>query len=159
MALSKMLKSKWLKILIFPLIILVIQILPIKFPKTNNSEPKITLDKNISSPLLRACGDCHSMKPNLPWYFKVQPISQIIYYDIENGRNVFIFDEWDNYSAIKKFRILEKSLRLIKNGEMPPSMYKFLNSDIQFKKEEIEKLSEFISQQNQNIDKRRGWIP
>jgi ABC-type transport system involved in multi-copper enzyme maturation permease subunit len=44
---------------------------------------------------LRACGACHSNQSNMPWYTQIAPVSWVTQRDVDLGREVLNFSEWD----------------------------------------------------------------
>jgi mono/diheme cytochrome c family protein len=42
-----------------------------------------------------ACGDCHSNLTTWPWYSNVAPVSWLVQSDVDEGRGVMNFSEWD----------------------------------------------------------------
>jgi hypothetical protein len=44
---------------------------------------------------VRACFDCHSNETRWPWYSQVAPVSWLVQHDVEEGRRVLNFSEWN----------------------------------------------------------------
>jgi hypothetical protein len=66
----------------------------------------------------RLCFDCHSNETVWPWFSHVAPISWLIQRDMEHGRRVVNFSEWDR----RQNEALE-SANALRSGEMPPRRY------------------------------------
>ena len=48
---------------------------------------------------VRACYDCHSNETTWPWYSNVAPMSWLVQRDVDEGRGVLNFSEWDQPQA------------------------------------------------------------
>ncbi len=77
-----------------------IQLIPV-----NHSNPPATAqlkwDSTQTEDLARrACMDCHSNETVWPWFSYVAPISWLIYYDVQTGRGVMNFSEY-NVTSLK----------------------------------------------------------
>jgi mono/diheme cytochrome c family protein len=67
---------------------------------------------------VRACFDCHSNETTWPWYTSVAPISWLAQWDVDEGRRVLNFSEWD-----RPQREAPESAKTVRQGEMPPWFY------------------------------------
>jgi len=67
----------------------------------------------------RACADCHSNETKYPWYSNVAPVSWLVAYDIDEGREHF------NVSmlGIQKKNEGEDAAKEVRKGEMPMWIY------------------------------------
>lgn len=70
----------------------------------------------------RACYDCHSNETVWPWYSNIAPVSWLIQHDVEEGRSVLNFSEWNRPQYG-----LEEVGEVVYNQEMPPSYYTILH--------------------------------
>ncbi|MCB1199905.1 MAG: heme-binding domain-containing protein [Leptospiraceae bacterium] len=152
-------KNLWITGILFTGIFVLIQVLPVKQVKIIPSTIAIPSPEKIIRPLVVNCKDCHSLNPTLPWYARINPVSFYINNEIEEAREQFIFENWDKYSKLKQLRILEKSLREIKNNEMPPFFYSLVNSEKQLTEGEVQALSDYIDFLSKQTEQHRGWIP
>lgn len=66
----------------------------------------------------RVCFDCHSNETVWPWFSHVAPLSWLIQRDVEHGRRVVNFSEWDRPQHEAR-----ESARTLRSGEMPPRRY------------------------------------
>ena len=67
---------------------------------------------------VRACFDCHSNETKWPWYSKVAPMSWAVQLDVENGRDVVNFSEWN-----RNYELATYAGRRTMEGMMPPYKY------------------------------------
>lgn len=65
------------------------------------------------------CYDCHSNLTKWRWYSNVAPSSWLIEHDVEDGRGILNFSEW-NKPQPDAGELVEK----VESGEMPPLQYK-----------------------------------
>ena len=66
----------------------------------------------------RACFDCHSNDTRWPWYSTVAPVSWIIQHDVERGRRMLNYSEWDRPQEVAR-----ASAEVVGRGTMPPRHY------------------------------------
>ena len=112
---------KWGCIVIFVLFLL-IQFIPID---RNNPpvESEVPATLEVRSILKRSCYDCHSNETIWPWYSRVAPVSWLVIYDVNEGRNELNFSTWNKYSSSKKAKKLKEVAEEIEEGEMPLWIY------------------------------------
>ncbi|MEZ0311950.1 MAG: heme-binding domain-containing protein [Myxococcota bacterium] len=70
----------------------------------------------------RACFDCHSNETHWPWYAHVAPFSWLVQRDVDVGRRVVNFSEWD-----RPHEEADESAETVLEGEMPPAAYVLLH--------------------------------
>jgi len=73
----------------------------------------------------RACFDCHSNLTEWPWYSRVAPSSWLVQSDVDTGRGVFNFSEWDRSQDVDA----EEMAEAIRGGSMPPWFYAIAHAD------------------------------
>lgn len=105
---------------------LVIQLVPYGRAHSN---PPATKAWQFDSPRTEqladdACGACHSNLTNWPIESNVAPFSWLIERDVDEGRGIFNYSEWDRGQQAPIDEITE----VIDEGEMPPIQYKLLHS-------------------------------
>ncbi len=69
-----------------------------------------------------SCYSCHSNETEWPAYSYVAPMSWLVRYDVEKGRNKFNFSDWDPHDA-------EDAIDMIEGGRMPLSRYVMIHRD------------------------------
>ena len=69
------------------------------------------------------CYDCHSNLTKWRWYSNVAPASWLVEHDVEDGRAILDFSEWDKPQP-GAGELVEK----VESGEMPPLQYKLAHS-------------------------------
>lgn len=103
-------------------LLLAIQLVPYGRDHTN---PPVTrparLDPATQQTVAEACADCHSNLTRWPWYASVAPASWLAQSDVDGGRKILNFSEWD--TAQPALAELEEAIR---EGEMPPLKYRLL---------------------------------
>ena len=71
-----------------------------------------------------ACGACHSNLTDWPLDSNVAPFSWLVQSDVEGGRGILNFSEWDRSGQPAFDEVAEA----IDSGEMPPLQYKLMHS-------------------------------
>ena len=72
----------------------------------------------------QACYDCHSNETVWPWYTNIAPMSWLIQRDVDEGREVLNFSEWDRGEMEA-----EEIFEVIREGEMPPRQYTLIHPE------------------------------
>jgi hypothetical protein len=67
---------------------------------------------------VKACFDCHSNQTHWPWYSSVAPVSWLVQRDVDEGRRVLNFSEWQ-----RSQEEAAESGEAITEREMPPAAY------------------------------------
>lgn len=116
-----------------------IQIVPYGRDHTN---PPVTQEVKWDSPRTRdlavgACYDCHSNLTTWPWYSNVAPMSWLIQKDVDEGREILNFTEWDRPQESESDEIVE----VVREGEMPPWQYEPLHPAGRLSSSEQEELA------------------
>ncbi|MBI5349739.1 MAG: heme-binding domain-containing protein [Chloroflexi bacterium] len=114
------------KVLMISAVLLVVavigmQLVPVWLLKTNPSvtaEPKWDSEQTRAL-AKRACFDCHSNETVWPWYSNVAPVSWLIIFDTQRGRNEINFSQW----ASRQSRKAREAGETVRKNEMPPPMY------------------------------------
>ncbi|MEK7809015.1 MAG: heme-binding domain-containing protein [Chloroflexota bacterium] len=100
---------------------LLMQLLPVWLLKTNPpvaAEPKWDSEQTRAL-TKRACFDCHSNETVWPWYSNVAPVSWLIIFDTQRGRNELNFSQWTSGQSRKA----REAGETIRKDEMPPPIY------------------------------------
>lgn len=82
-----------------------------------------------------ACFDCHSNETVWPWYANVAPISWFAQHDVEEGRRILNFSEWD-----RGHQGTREAAESIREGEMPPIYYGWLHPAARLDAQEMDRL-------------------
>ncbi len=98
-----------------------IQLVPYGRNHTNPSVVSEPVWNNSTTKALaqRACFDCHSNQTVWRWYSNIAPFSWLIQRDVDQGRRVLNFSDWQNANSRRVSRISE----VITRGSMPPIQY------------------------------------
>jgi hypothetical protein len=117
------LRRRWRRLAIgAALVALLIQLVPYG---RDHASGGTTAEPGWDSPRTRAlfmdaCGDCHSNLTKWPWYSNVAPVSWLTQSDVDGGRQTFDVSNWDRSRHVD----VERMVRAITSGEMPPIYYK-----------------------------------
>ena len=111
--------AKWLVLGVVALLLL-IQLVPYG---RDHSNPPVTRSAKWPTgqgeQLARqSCYDCHSNLTKWRWYSNVAPVSWLVQHDVEDGRDVLNFSEWDSGQPD-----LGEVTEQVTSGEMPPRQY------------------------------------
>jgi hypothetical protein len=131
----------WKKYLIgLGVVVVGIQLVPVE-----RENPPVTLDvgapPEIDAILRRSCYDCHSNEVQWPWYAYVAPASWLVSQDVERGRELLNFSEWDRYDADMQISLVYDTYDVTDAGEMPLPIYLTMHGDAELTPDEIEQLS------------------
>jgi mono/diheme cytochrome c family protein len=108
-------------------VFLLVQAVPYGRAHTN---PRTVQEPKWNSPATRAlaqqgCFDCHSNLTEWPWYTSVAPVSWLTTRDVDDGRKVLNFSEWQRPQDAD----LEDVIDSIRGKDMPPWQYRLLHKD------------------------------
>jgi hypothetical protein len=92
----------------------------------------------------RACFDCHSNETAWPWYSRVAPVSWLIHWDVNNGRKVLNFSEWE--SGRREGENPKKIREELVEGEMPPTQYTLIHPEARLTKKEQQQLADGLAE-------------
>lgn len=116
---------------------IIIQFIPYGHQHSNPpvaQEPNWT-DNQTRELAARACFDCHSNETDWPWYSNIAPVSWLVTRDVEIGRRVLNFSEW-NRPQHEAGEVSE----VVRSGEMPPSYYAFMHPEANLSEAEMQTL-------------------
>jgi len=103
-------------------LMLLIQLVPYG---RDHSNPPVTkaaaFDAATRQIVTDTCADCHSNLTRWPWYASVAPASWFVQSDVDGGRKILNFSEWDQPQPA-----LAKLVKVIADGQMPPLKYRVL---------------------------------
>lgn len=85
-----------------------------------------------------SCKNCHSNQTAWPWYSHVAPFSWIVSHDVQRGRRLLNFSEWNTYSPQKRQEKLEAICEQVLNGDMPDGKYLLIHRSARLNQEEQE---------------------
>lgn len=116
---------------------LLIQLLPYG---RDHSNPPVVQEPDWDRPrtrelAVRACFDCHSNETRWPWYSHVAPVSWLLQWDVDEGRRIVNFSEWQ-----RRYEEAGESAETVLEGEMPPWYYEVLHPPAKLTAEEKDEL-------------------
>jgi hypothetical protein len=119
-------------------VIIAMQLVPYGRDHTNPSARK---EPQWDSPqtrelVVRACFDCHSNQTRWPWYSNVAPISWLVQADVDEGRHVLNFSEWQ-----RPYEEAEESGETVRDREMPPRSYLLVHPEARLSERERQQLA------------------
>ena len=93
----------------------------------DHSNPPVTAEPQWDSPRTRelaagSCFDCHSNLTVWRWYSNVAPLSWLIQRDVDEGRQLLNFTEWDRSQGG-----LDEIGEVVGEGGMPPAQYTLIH--------------------------------
>lgn len=130
--------AKWAGILLVVGLV-VIQLIPYGRDHTN---PPVQSEPNWDSPQTRAlaeraCFDCHSNETEWPWYSNIAPFSWLVQHDVNEGREILDFSEWDQGGRPRE---ADEMWEVLQRGNMPPAVYTPLHPNAKLTPAEVEQL-------------------
>lgn len=81
---------------------------------------------------MRACADCHSNETKWPFYAGIAPISWLVQYDVNEGREHFNVSMWGKQKKNEGDEAAEE----FREAEMAPWFYLILHPEAKFSKTE-----------------------
>lgn len=85
---------------------------------------------------MAACFDCHSNITAWAWYTNVAPLSWLVQRDVEEGREVLNFSEWQRPQEVDVREVME----VLREGSMPPLQYRLLHGNARLSDTEKQEL-------------------
>jgi hypothetical protein len=99
-------------------------------PSANSHSPLLVgaqIDSGARQLIERSCRDCHSEATRYPWYSYVAPVSWLIDYDVQQGREHLNLSRWEEYSLIRRERALSEIANQVRDGAMPLWQYTWIH--------------------------------
>jgi hypothetical protein len=130
-------KYKILGLLVF--LAVIIQFIPYGKEHTTQAvmaEPKWDSPKTKEL-FARACADCHSNETKWPWYSTIAPVSWLVRYDVDEGREHFNVSMW----GLQKKNKGDEAKEEFDEGDMPPWFYLIPHPEARLSQSETEELS------------------
>lgn len=143
-----------MKKVVFGLLLLIVAIQFIRPDMSNapedaskNIRAHVKVPDEISSILVRSCGDCHSNTTKWPWYSKIAPASWVIADDVLLGRQHLNFSEWGTYSQKKMGKKLYQVAEVAADKSMPLSLYLLAHKEAELSPDERKILAKWADEQ------------
>ena len=119
-------------------ILLAIQLVPYGRHHVN---PPMTGEPSWDSPATRAlakqaCFDCHSNETEWPAYARIAPVSWLVQRDVDEGRAVLNFSEWQRPQKEAK-----EASKEVREDEMPPAAYRLMHAHARLSPADREQLA------------------
>lgn len=83
----------------------------------------VDVPADVLSMIESSCLDCHSHRTEWPWYSNIAPMSWLVAYHADHGRDYVDFDAWGSYSPYEQQDAFEEIAEVVSSGEMPLSVY------------------------------------
>ncbi|MCM5662243.1 heme-binding domain-containing protein [Galbibacter mesophilus] len=137
---------------LFILLILFLGLQLFRYTKNTSEEINNTADflystsapKEISDLFLNACYDCHSNNTHYKWYDEVVPINWYITQNINQGKFVLNFSEWESLSVLDREVALRAMLFDIQTEKMPKKMYATLHKEARLSEADKKRLVAWV---------------
>lgn len=122
--------------------VLAIQLVPYG---RHHSNPPLRSEPPWDSPATRAlakqaCFDCHSNETEWPAYASIAPVSWLVQHDVDEGRAVLNFSEWQR----AREEASEASEELLE-GEMPPAAYLLIHAHARLSRTDRDRLAQGLA--------------
>ena len=109
-------------------VLVIAQFVPVD--RTNPAvETSVDAPAEVVAVLERACYDCHSNETVWPAYSRIAPISWLVAYDVNEGREAVNYSTWNRYTAEERAELREETWEELAEGEMPLKLYPLLHTD------------------------------
>lgn len=130
--------KRFVKVVLLVLLLgfVVIQAVPVRRDNPPVRAPLVA-PAEVQAILRRSCYDCHSNETKWPWYAYVAPVSWLVAYDVEEGREHLNFSEWGEYASTKRVSKASSAIEEIEEGEMPLPKYVRIHGDAAVKPEDL----------------------
>ena len=113
------------------LLILLMMGIGLQFFRPPLENPPVTGDiqapPEVKAILRRACYDCHSNETRLAWFDQPVPAYWLVVKDVNDGRRVLNFSNWDSLTPAQQEAKLFESVMQIEQHAMPQSNYTLLH--------------------------------
>ena len=131
----------WLKRLGLAMLAALVLVQLVPYGRAHDNPP-VTAEPNWDSPrtaqlVEQACADCHGNQTDWAWYSNVAPASWLVERDVEEGREILNFSEWDRPQGEAG-----EAAETVEEGEMPPWQYKIMHSSARLSEAEKRDLAE-----------------
>lgn len=121
--------------------------LGIQFIPVKQANPPVTGDLvapgAVTAVLRKSCYNCHSNETTWPWYTHIAPGSWLITWDVDRGRKLMNFSEWDKYDAEQKGFYNSQIYQMVSTKQMPPVQYMILHPEARLDSEMIMTLKQW----------------
>ncbi|MET1000376.1 MAG: heme-binding domain-containing protein [Acidimicrobiia bacterium] len=88
----------------------------------------------------QSCYSCHSNETDWPLYSYAAPMSWLVRTDVEEGREMLNFSEWDRDAGEA-----DDAIDAIDDGSMPPSSYTRIHGDANLTAEEAQRVIDALA--------------
>jgi hypothetical protein len=88
-----------------------------------------------------SCYSCHSNETDWPFYAYVAPMSWLVRYDVERGRDELNFSDWDEFSDEA-----DDAVEMVREGDMPLDRYTWIHRDAALTQAERDHLVDALMQ-------------
>jgi len=96
----------------------------------------------VRAVLERACYDCHSHETRWPWYARVAPVSWLVAWDVEHGREHLNLSDWP-LDELDREELITEIYEEVAEGEMPLWYYLPLHPEARLEESEVDLLREW----------------
>ena len=120
------------------------------------SNPPVRSEPPWDSPTTRAlakqaCFDCHSNETEWPAYASIAPASWLVRHDVDEGRAVLNFSEWQ-----RPQEEAAKAAEELLEGEMPPTVYLLMHAHARLSTADHDRLARGLANRSNYVFEIRG---
>ncbi len=109
-------------------------------PVTDESrtiQAQVGTANGLAPVLNRSCSDCHSNATLWPWYTQIAPVSWLMAYGVNKGRDAVNFSEWAAYPRPQQRVLLIESCNAVTQGRMPGA-YTLLHPEMRLSAQDVD---------------------
>ncbi len=132
------------------IILMIVVLIAIQFVPVDKTNPPVTGEIKAPSEVMEilrvSCYDCHSNETVWPWYSNIAPMSWLVAYDVDEGREHMNFSEWESYSEEDKAEDIEEIWEEIEEGEMPLWYYLIIQTQARLSADQKETIRKWVEE-------------
>lgn len=132
------------------IILIIVVLIAIQFVPVDKTNPPVTGEIKAPSEVMEilrvSCYDCHSNETVWPWYSNIAPMSWLVAYDVDEGREHMNFSEWESYSEEDKAEDIEEIWEEIEEGEMPLWYYLIIQTQARLSADQKETIRKWVEE-------------
>ena len=141
----KLIKKKMFRVFL----LLLLGVVAVQFIQPRFENPPVTGDitapAEVKAVLKKACFDCHSNETKLVWFDRISPASWLVAKDIQNGRNIINFSEWDKLNPAQQKDKFWEIVNHAASGVMPPKQYALMHPEVKLSEADLAILKNYVA--------------
>lgn len=106
--------------------------------RSASMEVMLGADPQVTSTVHRACYNCHSDRPQYPWYARIWPSSSLVHSDRQTALARLNFSQWDRLTPeMSKIRLID-ACAMMTDNKMPLWYYRPLHPEARLNAQEVQ---------------------